>query len=112
MSEYARAVLEMPVSAERKRAEREANRVYRNKMVKFKAAMMQAEELPLNYRVVGYHIADLVNSKTGYSWPSQEFLAAKKAAYCATRRRSSRRRRDRLVPARSGQQKQLLFSAV
>ena len=39
MSEYARAVLEMPVSAERKRAEREANRVYRNKMVKFKAAM-------------------------------------------------------------------------
>ena len=77
MSEYARAVLEMPVSAERKRAEREANRVFKNNMAKFKAAIMQAEGLPLNYRVVGYHIADLVNFKTGYAWPSQKFLAAK-----------------------------------
>jgi hypothetical protein len=77
MSEYAKAVVELPVSPARREAEREANRLFRTNRAKLKDAILDDKRLPHTYRLIGRAIADGLNFRTGYAWPSQEFLAQK-----------------------------------
>jgi hypothetical protein len=98
MSEYAKAVLELPVSPERAKAEREAQQLFKKNKEKLKAAIMHDERLSSNYRVMGWKIADLLNFKTGYAWPSEEFLAEK--THCSPR--TARRAIARLTDERTG----------
>jgi hypothetical protein len=93
MSEYAKAVLELPVSTERAKAEREAQQLFKKNREKLKAAIMR-DRLPSNYRLVGWEIAELLNFKTGYAWPSEEFLAEKTHCGLRTVRRAVARLTD------------------
>lgn len=77
MSEFARVVLKLPVSPERERDDRERKRLFDREKVKFKAAIVRDKRLTDAQRRIGYELADKVNFKTGYAWPSQEWLAEK-----------------------------------
>jgi hypothetical protein len=94
MSEYAKAVLELPVSPERAKAEREAQQLFKKNKEKLKAAILRDERLPSNYRLIGWEIVELLNFKTGYAWPSQEFLAEKSHCGLRTVRRAVARLSD------------------
>jgi hypothetical protein len=77
MSEYARAVHQLPVAPERREAEREAKRLFQKQKAELKDAILHDKRLSLKARMIGYEIADLLNFKTGYSWPSQRLIVEK-----------------------------------
>jgi hypothetical protein len=77
MSEFARAVIELPVAPERAQVEREAKRLFHANRSKLRDQILDDEQLPHTYRLIGRAIADGLNYRTGYAWPSQEFLARK-----------------------------------
>ena len=91
VSEFARAVLQHPVAAERREAEREANRLFKKLKVPFRDAVVRDKRLTRTQRLIGYEIADRLNFKTGYAWPSQELIAEKVRCDVRTVRRAMER---------------------
>jgi hypothetical protein len=91
MSEFARAVLQHPVTAERREAEREANRLFKKLKVPFRDAVVRDQGLTRAQRLIGYEIADRLNFKIGYAWPSQELIAEKVRCDVRTVRRAMER---------------------
>jgi hypothetical protein len=77
MSEYAKAVLQLPVAPERREAEREAKRLFQKQKAELKDAIMRDARLTPSQRLIGYGIADRLNFKTGYAWPAQDTIAEK-----------------------------------
>jgi len=77
VSEFAKAVLKLPVSPQREREDRERKRLFQKQKAELKDAIIRDRRLTLQTRYIGYEIADALNFKTGYAWPSQKFLAEK-----------------------------------
>jgi hypothetical protein len=77
MSEYAKAVLELPVRPERAQAEREARRLFQKQTAELEDAIRHDTRLTPMQRLVGLEIAGRLNFKTGYSWPAQDTIANK-----------------------------------
>ncbi len=77
MSEYANAVLELPVAPERREAEREAIRLFKKRATEMGRAIARDQRLTSTQRLIGLELVAGLNAKVGYSWPSQETIAQK-----------------------------------
>ena len=98
MSEFARAVIELPVAPERREAEREAKKLFQKQKAEIRDAIVRDKRLTRTQRLIGYEIADRLNFKTGYAWPSQELIAEK--SHCDER--TVRRAMERLTHEKTG----------
>ena len=77
MSEYARAVIELPVAPERREAEREANKLFKKRATEMGRAIARDQRLTSTQRLIGLELVAGLNAKVGYAWPSQETIAQK-----------------------------------
>ena len=77
MSEYANAVLELPVAPELREAEREAIRLFKKRATEMGRAIARDQRLTSTQRLIGLELVAGLNAKVGYSCPSQETIAQK-----------------------------------
>ena len=75
MSEYARAVIELPAAPERREAEREANKLFKKRATEL-AALSPATNDDVNTAAYRPGTCRWTECQVGYSWPSQESISA------------------------------------